>query len=235
MSNVEIDEGKSKGTIERLNDSPFFAFSKPYLDFIGKGKIFGFVYYVMAALNFLIPFAVIYTTIDAGAFKYADYFGAKFIFAIILSWLVIIFASWIGLQLWWNRRVRFVNTSSSEFVATMCFSDIFQTFGEWIGTMFGILGAGVGFIALIFLGEHAGSLFSMIGMDFLGSGAVIIITGPVAGFFIIVISRFLAEQIRLFASLVNNTKDIAGGLKAAEQLRVFISIANSLKEISKKK
>jgi hypothetical protein len=211
MSDFGTGDGKIKGKIEKMNGSPFFQFSKPYLDFIGKGKIFGFVYYIMAVINLLLPFGIISTIIEQRAFS----FGAKFTFALIFSWLVITFACWIGLQLWWNRRTKIVNSTSSEFIATLCFSDIFQTFGEWIGTMLGIIGAGVGLIALIFLRRDAGYLFQLIGLNFMATYGpiVIIFGGPITGFFIIVISRFLAEQLRLFASLANNSKDIATNLQ----------------------
>jgi hypothetical protein len=211
MSDLETGKDKPEGKIEKMNGNPFFVFSRPYLDLISKGKIFSLVYIVMAVLNLIIPFAVIYTTINSGVFRYGP--PAKYIFAIILVWLVVMFASWIGFQIWWNRRANIVNISSSEFVATASFSEILQTLGEWLGTMLGILGVGVGLIALIFLGEEANYLFRLIGLSFMSYGAAVIIIGPVIGFFIIVLFRFIAEQLRLFATLVNNTKDIATKMK----------------------
>jgi hypothetical protein len=189
--------------------NPFFVFSKPYLDFIGKEKIFGIVYFVMAAINLLLPFVIIFKAVDSGLFEY----GGKFTAAFIFSWLVIAFACWIGFQLWWDRRIKVTNIAASEFIVTPIFSEILQTFGEWLGTMIGIIGAGVGLITSIFLGEDANYLFSMIGMRFMSFGVLAIIIGPIVGFFIIIISRFLAEQLRLFASLVNNTKEIATNVK----------------------
>ena len=202
MGDLETGGNKMKG-------NPFFVFSKPYLDFIGKGRIFSFVYIIMAVINLIIPFVIIYITIDSGAFG----FGAKFIFAAVSSWLVIMFANWIGFQIWWNRRAKIAEVTSYEFVATICFSEILQTFGEWLGTLLGIIGAGVGLIAFIFFGNDASNLFRLIGLDFM-RGPMIIVIGPVAGFFIIILFRFLAEQLRLFASLVNNTKDIASNNKS---------------------
>ena len=210
MSNLETAERKSEGRLEKMDRNPFFVFSKPYMSFIGKGKIFSFVYYIMAVINLIIPFAIIYATVDSGVFRYV---GAKYIFAIILSWLVIMFASWIGFQIWWIRRLKTEDVFSFEFIATTSFSEILQTFGEWVGTFIGIIGAGVGLIALIFLGNEADSLFSSMGLSFINLGPMVIITGPIIGFFIIILFRFIAEQLRLFATLVNNTKDIAINLK----------------------
>lgn len=209
MGDFENGENKLKGKLDKMDGNPFFVFSKPYTDFIGKGKIFSFVYFVMAAINLLIPFVIIYKTVDSGVFN----FGAKFVFAIILSWLVIAFAGWIGFQIWWIRRPKIMDTASSEFIATTSFSEILQTCGEWLGTLLGIIGAGVGLIAVIFLGNEANFLFQLIGLNFMSFGAMAIISGPIIGFFIIILFRFFAEQLRLFASLVNNTKDIAANLK----------------------
>ena len=192
-----------------MTENPFFNFSKPYLDFIGKGKIYSLVYTVMAILNIILPFFIIYKVIDYGLFS----IGAKYVFAFIFSWLVIVFACWIGFQIWWNRRTNVSKAASSEFVATQAFSEILQTFGEWLGTMIAIIGAGVGLISTIFLGREASYLFSAIGMGGFGSGAIVIISGPIIGFFIIIFSRFLAEQLRIMVALANNTKEIAVNIK----------------------
>ena len=201
---------KLKEKLDKMDGHPFVTFAKPYLDFLAKGKIFGIVYLIMAVINIIIPFAVIYKTIDTGIFKYSE---AKLIFAIILSWAAIAFACWIGFQIWWNRRIKTEQNTSYEFITTTSFSELFQTFGEWLGTFIGIIGAGVGLIAVIFLGNEARYLFGSIGLDSLDFGPLVIFIGPIIGLFIIIISRFLAEQLRLFASLVNNTKDIAKNIK----------------------
>ena len=185
---------------------PFFNFAKPYFDFIGKGKIFSLVYIFMAFINLLIPLAVIYAVIEWGYLKYG---GTRAIVAFIFTLLVIIFACWIGFQLWWYRKSSVKNIEKADFIATPIISEIIQTFGEWLGTLIGIIGAGVGIIALIFLGESAGDLFAELGIQYLDFAPLVIIIGPVLGFFIIVIFRFLAEQIRIFAAIANNTREIA--------------------------
>jgi hypothetical protein len=195
---------------------PFFVFAKPYIDFIGEGKIFGIVYYVMAGINCLLPFAIGYIAIEANIFN----IDSKITIAFVFAWLVIVFACWIGLQLWLDRRKKVTDTAPSEFIATVIFADLTQTLGEWLGTLFGIIGAGVGLIGSIFLGDNINYLFSLIGLNFMRYGPLIILIGPIIGFFIIVISRFLAEQLRLLAALVNNTK----------HLRFFGSLVNAVKE-----
>jgi hypothetical protein len=205
----DLETGGGKGKFSQMAESPFFNFSKPYLDFIGKGKVFSLVYIVMAVINLILPFVIIYIVIDSGFFS----LGAKYVFAFIFSWLVIVFACWIGFQIWWDRRTKVSDIAASEFVATPVFSEILQTFGEWLGTLLGIIGFGVGLIATIALGGEARYLFSAIGMGSLGLGAMVIVVGPVIGFFIIIIFRFIAEQLRILAALANNTKEIAANIK----------------------
>ena len=212
MSDGVNDGGNDKKKkFERMTETSFFTFSKPYLDFIGKGKIFSLVYYVMAVINLVLPFVIMYQVIDSGFFGWG--LGAKYVFAFIFSWVVIVFACWIGFQLWWDRRKTVSDIGSSEFIATPIFSEIFQTFGEWLGTFIGITGAGVGLFASIFLGSDIDSLLRMIGLGFMGFGVATVVVGPVVGYFIIIVFRFLAEQLRLFAALVNNTKNIAKNCK----------------------
>ena len=203
-----VENGK-EGKFNKITESPFFTFSKPYLDFISKGKIFGLVYLVMALINIILPFVVIYMTIRSGLFSA----GAKYVFALILTWLVIFFACWIGFQLWWNRRKTLLDLDKSQFIATVIFSEILQTFGEWIGTLIGIIGAGVGLLGSIFLGNDINELLYYTGLGFMRFGIGIVVIGPVVGFFIIIFFRFIAEQLRMFASLVNNTKEIANNCK----------------------
>jgi len=209
MSDTETQAGGGESGFNQAANGPLFNFSKPYLDFIGKEKIFSIVYYVMAGLNVLIPIGIIIGAISGHIFSA----GGKMVIAFLLSWVVVAFACLIGFQLWWERRKKLETLAACEFVATQSFSEIAQTFGEWLGTFVGIIGAGVGLIATVILGNESSYIFSMIGMEFLSMGAVVILMGPIMGFFIIVISRFLAEQLRIFAALANNTKEIAVNIK----------------------
>jgi hypothetical protein len=210
MSDLEAGGNGSerKEKFEELTRSPFFTFSKPYLDFIGKERLFSLVYIVMAAINLVIPFVILYLVIDSGLFS----FGAKYVFAFIFTWIVIIFAFWIGFQLWWDRRKKLNDLATSEFVATPIFSEILQTSGEWLGTVIGIIGAGGGLIVTIFIGNEARYYLPGI-LGFLQYGILTVIIGPVIGFFIIILSRFFAEQLRILAALANNTKEIAANIK----------------------
>jgi hypothetical protein len=207
---VESGASKGKKKFEKMASSSFFTFSKPYLELIGKGKLFSIIYIVMAVINPIIPFVILYKVIDSGFFS----LGAKYVFAFILAWLVVVFACWIGFQLWWERRKRITDIGSTEFFATFYFSELLQTYGEWLGTLISIIGAGGGLLASIFLGNDIDYLFQLFGMGFMQIGVGIVIIGPVIGLLIIILSRFFAEQLRLWVAIASNTKEIAAGINS---------------------
>ncbi|MCL2831973.1 MAG: hypothetical protein FWD78_02275 [Treponema sp.] len=197
------------------SDNHFFGFAKPYFDFISKGKIYSIFYVVMAFLNLLLPLVVIYLVIDSGFLQNT---GGRTVVAFMLSWLVIAFSSWICFQLWWNRKNNLRRFESADFIATPVISEIIQTSGECLGTFIIINGVGIGLIATILLWDIAKIPLSYLPfgyyMDgYLYCGPAAIVFGLVIGFFVILLHRFLAEMIRIWAAIANNTKDIARSLR----------------------
>ena len=137
------------------------------------------------------------------------YGGGRMIAAFILVWLVIAFVSWLGFQIWWNRRekVYAAATAHDDFVAIPVFSHFIQTFGEWAGMFVGIGGALLTLIAAIFLNGDASMLRMMGTGAFFGSGSLIyIVLNPIYGFIIVVVTRAAAETFRALAAIANNTK-----------------------------
>ncbi|MDR0714856.1 MAG: hypothetical protein LBF89_11460 [Bacteroidales bacterium] len=185
----------------------FFTFIKPFLSYIDDGKLyrkpFGWLYAALAVINLLLPFYMLYEAIDGGVFDA----GAKYVFAFLLIWLVIVAACWAGFQIWWDRRekVQLTSREGSEFPATPVISHFIQTLGEWLGVWIAIVGFGFSLISWIFLGEEAAYLASMADLPFSGTGITSMIVAPITGFLIIVISRFIAEGCRALASIANNT------------------------------
>ena len=98
------------------------------------------------------------------------------------------------------------STAGDEFVATPVFSHFIQTLGEWFGTYIGLVGFGFALLATIILGDEGRYLGLILGIPYLNTGWMAVITMPIIGFLIIVVSRFLSEQIRALASIANNTK-----------------------------
>ena len=189
-------------------ENKFFTFIKPYLSFIDNGhlyrKPFSWLYTLFAVVNLILPIYIFYQAVDNRIFNSP----AKFIIVFLLVWIIIAFASWVGFQLWWDRKSKVITTSSEgdEFVATPVFSHLIQTIGEWLGTWIGIVGFAVAVLATIILGDDANYLSYQIGIPFLETGFLFIILMPIYGFLIIVVTRFLAEQFRALSSIANNTR-----------------------------
>jgi len=190
----------------------FMSFIAPYLLFIDKGhmfkKPFSWLYALIAILNLLLPLYIIYQLIDNGIFDAAF----KISITVVLAWVIIAFAGWVSFQLWWDRKTKitFSSDDDAEFVATPVFSHFIQTLGEWIGTWVGLAGFGFALLTTIILGEegrYLGYRYSIpfVG-EYLGSGWANVILMPIYGFLIIVLTRFLAEQIKALSAIANNTK-----------------------------
>ena len=194
----------------------FLNFIEPYLSYIDSGKLFrkpfSWLYILLAALNAILPFYVLYKVIDSGIFSQASYgIGvAKYVFAFMFVWLVLCVACWFGFQIWWNRKDKVLLTSEegSEFPVTPAISHFFQTFGEWLGTYIAVVGFGFSLFGTIFLGSNAHSLSNAMNLPFntglMGIGGIVLF--PLLGFAIIVLFRYFAELCRCLASIANNTK-----------------------------
>lgn len=181
----------------RMKDNKFFSFFEPVLKYIDTGKFFRepfrWLYAILAILNLLTPIVLLVMAINNDLFRYG---GGRMIAAFILVWLVIAFVSWLGFQIWWNRRekVYAAATAHDDFVAIPVFSHFIQTFGEWAGMFVGIGGALLTLIAAIFLNGDASMLRMMGTGAFFGSGSLIyIVLNPIYGFIIVVVTRAAAE------------------------------------------
>ena len=188
--------------------SVFFSFIKPYLALIDSGKLFrepfGWFYMVFAILNLLFPFYMMYEMIKNGIFD-APF---KLVIGILLIWLVIVLVCWISFQLWWDRKSK-ISTISAEgvdFIATPVYSHFIQTLGEWIGTAVAVVGFCGTLLAWMFLAGNDMGFLELLPIDFDKLGIAALIIFPIVGFFIIITSRFAAEQFRALAAIANNTR-----------------------------
>ena len=159
---------------------------------------------MLALVNLLLPIYVFYQASQNRIFDSP----AKFVIVFLLLWVIIAFTGWVSFQLWWDRRskINLSSTTGDDFVATPVFSHFIQTLGEWFGTYIGLVGFGFALLATIILGDEGYYLGRNLGIPYLETGWTAVITMPIIGFLIIVISRFLSEQIRALASIANNTK-----------------------------
>ena len=189
----------------------FFTFITPYLNFIDRGDIFrkpfSWLYVLYAIINLLVPFITLFWAIEKNIFEYGD---SKVLMIFFFNWIVIVFASWVSFQLWWDRRIKVTQTTieGDEFLATPVFSHFVQTLGEWIGTWVGIVGTAISLSFTIFMGDIGSYYMQDLGIPFFEAGITSIILMPIYGFLIIVFGRFLAETFRALSSIANNTKKI---------------------------
>jgi len=186
----------------------FFSFIAPYLTFIDTGKFFrrpfSWLYTVIAILNLIFPFFILYRAIDGGIFRTP----AKFVIVFILVWFTITFACWLGFQIWWDRKnkLNFTSETRDDFITTPIFSHFIQTAGEWLGTWIAVVGFVFSLLATIFLGREGYYMSRQIGLGFFNIGLLSIILMPIYGYLLIIISRFFAEQFRALVSIANNTR-----------------------------
>ena len=226
--------------MKKITESPFFTFSRLPLDFFEKKKLFKLIFslvcIVMAVGTLVYPFVILGRTINSGYFN----FGFTYVLVFIFVWLAVVAACWLGFHLWWDRQKKAAEIGSSEFIMLPFFSEILTTFGEWLGILFGVIGAVGGFFALLFLGRFSGGTLSAILFKASAGGSVggmleelpvignllearsavtaglfnrAVILGPVFGVLIILITRFLAERLRVLAAIANNTKETSCELK----------------------
>jgi len=191
-------------------ENKFLTFIRPYLSFIDNGhffrKPFSWLYTLLAIVNLLIPIYVFDQASHNGIF----YNNTAKIIVFLLLWVIVVFAGWVGFQLWWDRKskIDMSSTAGDEFIATPALSHFIQTLGEWIGTWIGLVGFGFALLTTIILGNEGYYFSEIIGIPYFdtNSGWMAILTMPIVGFLIIVFSRFLAEQIRALSAIANNTK-----------------------------
>jgi len=192
-----------------MNDnSKLTGFISPYLNYINNGsffrKIFTWLYIAIGILNLLVPLFTLYQVAGNNILKLLD---GKYLFILVFVWIIIFIAGILSFMLWWNRKkeINRITIKDKEFVVTPVLCHFIQTLGEWAGTWIAIVGFFIAVILTLGFGDEAESISESIGTDFLGTGILSIIKLPMAGFIIIVISRFVAEQFRAIMAIANNT------------------------------
>lgn len=200
-------------------NNKFISFINPFLGTIDNGsffrKVFGWIYIVIAVLNILSPFYILFKAIDSGLFKTEE---GKVVVTFFVLWLALAVLCWFGFQLWWNRREK-VNQSSytgAEFVATPVLAHFIQTLGEWYGIIIGVLGFLTGLLSLLFsrgnyypgygYSDFNASIIPMPFFREIGIDWKLIFIGPILGFFIVFLFRFISESIKSLSVIANSTR-----------------------------
>jgi pSer/pThr/pTyr-binding forkhead associated (FHA) protein len=178
---------------------------RPLLTVIDNGSFFRhsfyWIYFVMAILTLFFPIYLVYKAIEMHFYEMP---GKALAFA-ILSWIIIAFVSWLSFQLFWDRKLKVVNSSDSgdSFVAMPLFSDFILTLGIYIGIWIGVVGSLISVLGMI--------VFSNLGdfnipFNLLGGVKTSmwrIFSLPFIGLLIILVSRFISEQILVMGAIAN--------------------------------
>jgi hypothetical protein len=203
---LTTDNSRSSGG--RITNNIFFDFIAPYLSAIDDGRFFRkpmmWLYALIAVINIVIPFYILYQTIENQIFQAP----AKFIIVFILVFITITFACWLGFQIWWNRKdkVDIISSPQEDFFAITVFSHFVQTLGEWAGTWIAIVGFMFSLLATLILGSEGAYLSQVFGLQFINISAISIILMPIYGFLIVIGFRVFAEALRALVAIADNTK-----------------------------
>lgn len=207
-------------------NSIFFNFIKPFLNIIDNGRLFRkafyWLYIVIAFINLLLPLILL-------IYAVSEHISGRYIFGFIVMWLALAGLFWFLFQLWWNRKdvVASISDNDDDFVAIPALSHFVQTSGEWYGLLIGVGGFIVMFVALIFMsGDSYYSPASYLMREILPFGDELgdigfigLLLFPVIGFLIIITNRFLAELMRAFTSIANNTNPKKNNRSAAVKIQ----------------
>ena len=125
-----------------------------------------------------------------------------------MIWIVLSYASWFSFQIWWDRKSKVYSTSSEgdDFIAIPVFSHFIQTLGEWIGSWLVIVGFLISLTTILFFSKEMKILSSLADIPIIENQIIFLITVPIIGFLIIVITRFIAEQSLALSSIANNIR-----------------------------
>lgn len=190
-------------------ENKFFSFLNPFLNWIDKGhffrKPFYWIYTVLAFLNLLFPIFLSYVAVIFPIFGH----NTKLILVFTLIWFVIALVSWFNFQIFWQRRKQIfeISKEGEEFIVVRIIAHFIQTLGETFGLWVGIVGS---FIVLQFvlIGSTSDLLEDYSWVIFFQPGLLSFLATILIGFFIIVITRFIAEQMRALVSIANKVNTI---------------------------
>lgn len=186
----------------------FHTLVKAFLNYIDNGNIFRSPFrwlYIISGIAFaLFPIIVLISAIRFNLFD-APF---KIVLAFLLIWIVLLIAGATSLLLWWDRKDHISKhaDASTDFIVSLSFAHFIQTFGEAWAVVIGLVGTAVSLVTGIFLGGEGSYQMSRL-LPFPSEiGFIGIIAFPIAGYLILIFSRFISEQIKALATIANNTK-----------------------------
>lgn len=179
----------------------------PLFEYLESGKLFRqplmFLYYLIGIAACIGGIYKISEIFDG-----FDYMRGTYKVFIILEMLVLVALSLFSLLFWFHRagavkNDRFENT---RFLAIPVVANLLRSFGEWLGFVLAIAGACTGVLTILLLTSQGG------GVAF-RQGVVMLVGGPLMGYIILVLFRYVSEMSLTYAEIANNTKDMVDKMK----------------------
>ncbi len=190
-------------------ESKFFTVLDPVFKYIDSGKFFRqplqWLYYLLGVLCLILPLYILGKAISSELFSYMSGSG---IFTFLLIWVVMAGVSYGAFCLWFNRarRLKELLPTGSRFAAIPALANFIQTFGEFAGLYVGVFGFVASLLATLFQQPGMGYAFGDLPV---GGGIMGAIYTLIAGYVIVVVSRFFAEMVLALADIANNCEKIA--------------------------
>jgi tetratricopeptide (TPR) repeat protein len=210
-----------------------------YLESIDNGSFFRipvkWIFYGIGVLNLLFPLVLLYVLSEL-PMSILDAKGS-IQFVVLMVWLIIALSSYVSFLLWRNRgrNISRFTLEGDAFIATPVFAYFIQTLGEWIGTYYGLAGLLISLLINIFIGDRGVMILDNIGVGFLMFGLGSMLLLPFIGFFIIIFSRFVSEQITTFSAIANNTSRLGVIYKTEQIEKAKVVNKEEVDQIEKKK
>lgn len=184
-------------------------FIKPVLDLLDNGTIYRkgiwVLYLLHAAASLLAPLFLLAFAIAIDIFKYQS-LGT--VLCLVLIWLFIAFSCWLGFQVFLNRmdKIDTLFKKDCDFVAVPLIADYIKTAGEFIGVV--AISLMPCFILLVIVAYD----IAKNAVPNIHVGITVVFTPilvAILGYVIMLGAKFCAEIINSFASVANNTKNLA--------------------------
>ncbi|MBK7341666.1 MAG: hypothetical protein IPJ06_00330 [Saprospiraceae bacterium] len=180
-------------------------------------KIQSGLYALIGILHLGCPVYLLIKGAEIGMFDYQDSLSelvTKEMGFGILIWLLVAVASWLNFQFWMHqyRQLGQLVNVDHDFIATPLISHLIQVLGIWLGVNLAIVGT---IVSILLLGMYEELQFPFFGSDeaFEERIVLIIFMNPVLGYSIILITRFLAEQLRGITTIAFHAAQLSHGLK----------------------
>ncbi|MCL1857123.1 MAG: hypothetical protein FWF84_05755 [Kiritimatiellaeota bacterium] len=182
------------------------------LEYIDSGKFFRtpvkWLYILIALLNVCFPFYLLYWLIKLLNTPYIKITAWQGI-VMLLAWAIFLAGGIVVALLWWKRKDQLsaLTAAGDDFPVTPIFAHLLRTSGEMFGFYVGVVFCLISLLIMVL--ASSSDIGQLVFGGLVGNSVVTVLSMPVIGYLIILVSRFLSEGIYALAATASNTKKIA--------------------------